>query len=185
MISYRKEIVDPHCSLAPRSSTNRSHNMPSALGMPATFVHSSALGHHHGFAKRRSTHRAAQRTTRSASSSTSSSTNPADSPVDPSRRDVLLFAAGLLATTVPPLAVLTSSVGAAVAASTVDTPEARTALRAALEANIVKTKAPAVLRLVFHDSGTYREATKDGGMNASVRFELARPESFGLKRGLG
>jgi L-ascorbate peroxidase len=38
---------------------------------------------------------------------------------------------------------------------------------------------------VFHDAGTYDEATKTGGMNASVRFELGRPESFGLKRGLG
>ena len=38
---------------------------------------------------------------------------------------------------------------------------------------------------MFHDAGTYDEATKTGGMNASVRFELGRPESFGLKRGLG
>ena len=48
-----------------------------------------------------------------------------------------------------------------------------------------KTKAPAVLRVVFHDAGTRRIASNDGGANASVRFELARPESFGLKRGLG
>jgi L-ascorbate peroxidase len=48
------------------------------------------------------------------------------------------------------------------------------------------TKAPAVLRLVFHDSGTFRAAGDgpSGGMNASVRYELTRPESFGLKRGL-
>ena len=48
----------------------------------------------------------------------------------------------------------------------------------------MKTKCPAVLRLVFHDAGTYLESAKDGGMNASVRYELNRPESFGLKRGL-
>ena len=47
-----------------------------------------------------------------------------------------------------------------------------------------KTKCPAVLRLVFHDAGTYLASAKDGGMNASVRYELNRPESFGLKRGL-
>ena len=67
----------------------------------------------------------------------------------------------------------------------VDTPEARAALYAALVQNVAKTKAPAVLRLVFHDSGTRSVADRDGGFNASVRFELSRPESFGLKRGLG
>ena len=60
----------------------------------------------------------------------------------------------------------------------------RRAIRAALEAKVVKTKCPAVLRLVFHDAGTYLESAKDGGMSASVRYELNRPESFGLKRGL-
>ena len=74
---------------------------------------------------------------------------------------------------------------AATAATAIDTPEARAALREALSANIVQTKAPAVLRLVFHDAGTRRVSSNDGGMNASVRFELGRPESFGLKRGLG
>ena len=46
----------------------------------------------------------------------------------------------------------------------------RRAIRAALEAKVVKTKCPAVLRLVFHDAGTYLESAKDGGMNASVRL---------------
>lgn len=96
----------------------------------------------------------------------------------------MVFAASLLATT--PLAALVAEPRPAFAASSrVDTPEARAALRKALEDNIVKTKAPAVLRLVFHDAGTFRTATDDGGMNASVRYELSRPESFGLKRGLG
>lgn len=65
-----------------------------------------------------------------------------------------------------------------------DEPSVRRAIRAALEANVQKTKCPAVLRLVFHDAGTYLASAKDGGMNASVRYELNRPESFGLKRGL-
>mmetsp|Transcript_2616 Transcript_2616/g.4455 ORF Transcript_2616/g.4455 Transcript_2616/m.4455 type:complete len:331 (+) Transcript_2616:31-1023(+) len=48
---------------------------------------------------------------------------------------------------------------------------------------ISKTKAPVALRLPFHDAGTYSMAQRDGGANASVRFELERPESQGLKRG--
>lgn len=60
----------------------------------------------------------------------------------------------------------------------------RRAIRDALTANVIKTKCPAVLRLVFHDAGTYLESAGDGGMNASVTYELNRPESFGLKRGL-
>lgn len=99
------------------------------------------------------------------------------------RRELFALAAAALAS---PAA--TSPAGAATVdttAAAVDTPEARAALRAALAANVPKTKAPAVLRLVFHDAGTRRVASNDGGANASVRFELARPESFGLKRGLG
>ena len=112
-------------------------------------------------------------------SATSSSPGSSDATLPSvSRRDVLALAAGLLASI--PIASASAS-----SPASVDTPEVRAALRAALEANIVKTKAPAVLRLVFHDAGTYDEATKTGGMNASVRFELGRPESFGLKRGLG
>jgi len=62
--------------------------------------------------------------------------------------------------------------------------DVRKAIRQALAASVPKTKCPAVLRLVFHDAGTYLESANDGGMNASVRYELNRPESFGLKRGL-
>ena len=40
-----------------------------------------------------------------------------------------------------------------------------------------------MLRLVFHDSGTHNTAARNGGANASVQFELDRPENFGLKRG--
>ena len=99
------------------------------------------------------------------------------------RREFLTLAAGLLASTVVP-----TSAFALPSPSTrgpADNSEVRAALRAALEANIVKTKAPAVLRLVFHDAGIYRVATGDGGLNGSVQYELGRPESFGLKRGLG
>ena len=44
-------------------------------------------------------------------------------------------------------------------------------------------QAPVLLRLAFHDSGTFSQATQSGGANASVRFELKRPENTGLNRG--
>lgn len=46
------------------------------------------------------------------------------------------------------------------------------------------TKAPLMLRLVFHDGATYRQSSGDGGLNGSIRFETDRPENFGLKRGV-
>lgn len=45
------------------------------------------------------------------------------------------------------------------------------------------SQAPVVLRLMFHDAATYDARADDGGANASLRFELDRPENFGLKRG--
>jgi L-ascorbate peroxidase len=62
--------------------------------------------------------------------------------------------------------------------------DVRRALRDILEHKIQKTKCPAVLRVAFHDAGTFNNQSNDGGMNASVLYELGRPESFGLKRGL-
>ena len=44
-------------------------------------------------------------------------------------------------------------------------------------------QAPVMVRLVFHDAGSYEAAAGDGGVNASIRFELDRPDNFGLKRG--
>ena len=40
-----------------------------------------------------------------------------------------------------------------------------------------------LLRLAFHDAAAFDTNKKDGGANGSIRFELDRPESFGLKRG--
>mmetsp|Transcript_17640 Transcript_17640/g.49309 ORF Transcript_17640/g.49309 Transcript_17640/m.49309 type:complete len:326 (+) Transcript_17640:78-1055(+) len=62
--------------------------------------------------------------------------------------------------------------------------EAKQAVEKALEASVPKGKAPAVLRVVFHDAGTYDIHSKDGGANGSVRYELDRPENKGLKRGV-
>lgn len=39
-----------------------------------------------------------------------------------------------------------------------------------------------LLRLVFHDAGTFSSSQGQGGANASVRFELKRPENSGLNR---
>lgn len=46
-----------------------------------------------------------------------------------------------------------------------------------------RLQAPVMLRLVFHDAGSYSAAARDGGVNGSIQFELERPDNFGLKRG--
>ena len=106
----------------------------------------------------------------------SASRLPAPAVPLPSRRGALQGAAWLAAASL-----LSASRAAAVA-------EDESALRAAVAAALAKavpaSKAPAVLRLAFHDAGTWRPASRDGGANASILFELDRPESFGLKRGL-
>lgn len=65
------------------------------------------------------------------------------------------------------------------------TPAERMAIEAAFASTLPKAKAPVALRLVFHDAATYDVAGGNGGMNASIQYELDRPENFGLKRGLG
>ncbi|KAJ9555092.1 hypothetical protein OSB04_009706 [Centaurea solstitialis] len=47
-----------------------------------------------------------------------------------------------------------------------------------------KGKAAGVLRLVFHDAGTYEMDEDTGGMNGSISLELDRPENKGLKKSL-
>ncbi|XP_076951531.1 putative L-ascorbate peroxidase 6 [Bidens hawaiensis] len=47
-----------------------------------------------------------------------------------------------------------------------------------------KSKSAGVLRLVFHDAGTYDTYGKSGGMNGSISLELDRPENKGLKKPL-
>ena len=86
----------------------------------------------------------------------------------------------------PPLSSSLSSTTAAYAATKTvqNEEEVRKNLRQVLESKIQKTKCPAVLRVAFHDAGTFNKTSNDGGMNGSVLYELGRPESFGLKRGL-
>ncbi|CAA0822760.1 Putative L-ascorbate peroxidase 6 [Striga hermonthica] len=47
-----------------------------------------------------------------------------------------------------------------------------------------KGKAAGLLRLVFHDAGTFDEGDKTGGMNGSIVYELDRPENMGLEKSL-
>ncbi|XWS70433.1 hypothetical protein CRYUN_Cryun03dG0047800 [Craigia yunnanensis] len=49
---------------------------------------------------------------------------------------------------------------------------------------ITKGKAAGVLRLVFHDAGTFEMDENSGGMNGSIIYELERPENTGLKKSL-
>ncbi|XP_050126830.1 putative L-ascorbate peroxidase 6 isoform X1 [Malus sylvestris] len=46
---------------------------------------------------------------------------------------------------------------------------------------VTKGKAAGVLRLVFHDAGTYQIDDNSGGMDGSIVYELDRPENKGLK----
>ncbi|KAJ4794683.1 ascorbate peroxidase 6 [Rhynchospora pubera] len=45
-----------------------------------------------------------------------------------------------------------------------------------------KAKAAGILRLVFHDAGTFDLDSKSGGMNGSIIYELDRPENAGLSK---
>ncbi|GMH10842.1 hypothetical protein Nepgr_012683 [Nepenthes gracilis] len=47
-----------------------------------------------------------------------------------------------------------------------------------------KGKAAGVLRLAFHDAGTFEKGDNSGGMNGSIVYELDRPENKGLKKSL-
>ncbi|KAK6140680.1 hypothetical protein DH2020_025587 [Rehmannia glutinosa] len=47
-----------------------------------------------------------------------------------------------------------------------------------------KGKAAGLLRLVFHDAGTFDNGDKTGGMNGSIVYELDRPENMGLQKSL-
>ncbi|KAH7289635.1 hypothetical protein KP509_30G012400 [Ceratopteris richardii] len=54
------------------------------------------------------------------------------------------------------------------------------AIRAELRKVLKRPKAAGLLRLVFHDAGTYNNMTQTGGMNGSILLELERPENAGL-----
>jgi len=61
--------------------------------------------------------------------------------------------------------------------------DAQKAVDQAIAKAVPKGKAPVILRLAYHDAGTFSKIVGDGGLNASIQYELDRPENFGLKRG--
>lgn len=61
--------------------------------------------------------------------------------------------------------------------------DVKAAVVKALSKVVTKPKAPVILRLAYHDAGTFSAAAGNGGANASIQFELDRPENTGLKRG--
>ena len=93
------------------------------------------------------------------------------------RRKLLLAgAAAALAATRPRAAVAAPSL-------TPLPPDAAAAVKAAFDKEAGKNKSAVLLRLAFHDAAPFDVATRGGGANASIQFELDRPENFGLKRG--
>lgn len=135
-------------------------------------------------------------TTSTFSSASPSSSAPDFSP-SPSRRDLLSSIAALSVTATSTLAALNwllKSRPALAAPSSSSSssnqlrplsPAAASAVSAAFTREGGKTKAPVLLRLAFHDAAAFDAGKRDdgAGANGSIRFELDRPESFGLKRG--
>eukprot|EP01018_Ginkgo_biloba_P010713 Gb_14386 [translate_table: standard] len=58
----------------------------------------------------------------------------------------------------------------------------RQTIRIELRKVLSKGKAAGLLRLAFHDAGTFDVAKNSGGMNGSIIYELSRPENTGLNR---
>ena len=96
---------------------------------------------------------------------------------------VLAAAGGAAGTFAPALQPLAPPAHAAAPALQPMTASQSKALAAVTQKLVTKTKAPLLLRLLFHDAFTYRADRGDGGPNSSVQFELDRPENQGLKRG--
>ncbi|WVZ92205.1 hypothetical protein U9M48_038288 [Paspalum notatum var. saurae] len=57
-------------------------------------------------------------------------------------------------------------------------------IRSGVRNVLTKAKAAGVLRLVFHDAGTFDISEKSGGMNGSIIYEIDRPENTGLNRSI-
>ncbi|CAL5001198.1 unnamed protein product [Urochloa decumbens] len=57
-------------------------------------------------------------------------------------------------------------------------------IRSGVRKVLTKAKAAGVLRLVFHDAGTFDVSDKSGGMNGSIIYEVDRPENTGLNRSI-
>ncbi|XP_049934253.1 putative L-ascorbate peroxidase 6 [Nymphaea colorata] len=73
-----------------------------------------------------------------------------------------------------------SSTSDALASGVIDGYSSR--VRSEIRKVMSKAKAAGVLRLAFHDAGTFDVEDNSGGMNGSIVYELDRPENAGLKK---
>ena len=103
----------------------------------------------------------------------------------PSRRDTLLAGLALVAAPAPASAAsrLPKLDAKRVYNSTEKAEQARAAALAALAPAITGENAGNLLRMAFHDAGTWDGAKATGGANGSILLELERPENGGLKYG--
>ncbi|KAJ7966185.1 Ascorbate peroxidase [Quillaja saponaria] len=98
-------------------------------------------------------------------------------PVSRRRRTGLIFVA-----TLPCLLPLSEAInGFGVKALESDTAE-YLRIKEEVRKVLSKGKAPGILRLVFHDAGTFELAENSGGMNGSIVYELDRLENAGLQK---
>ncbi|KAL5850289.1 hypothetical protein ACOSQ4_008302 [Xanthoceras sorbifolium] len=105
---------------------------------------------------------------------------PKNCPCNINRRKGLFFTA-----TLPfllPLHELVEEFGANAAES--GTSEYDLVIREEAAKVVSEGKAAGVLRLAFHDAGTFEMDNNSGGMNGSIVYELERPENAGLKKSL-
>ncbi|XP_072980516.1 putative L-ascorbate peroxidase 6 isoform X2 [Typha angustifolia] len=63
-----------------------------------------------------------------------------------------------------------------------DTSYEESVIRNGVKNVISKAKAAGILRLAFHDAGTFDMEDNSGGMNGSIVYELDRPENSGLSK---
>ncbi|CAN6442385.1 unnamed protein product [Victoria cruziana] len=73
-----------------------------------------------------------------------------------------------------------SSTSVVLAAEVID--DYSSSVRSEIRKVMSKAKAAGILRLAFHDAGTFNVEDDSGGMNGSIVYELDRPENAGLKK---
>ncbi|XP_058074428.1 putative L-ascorbate peroxidase 6 isoform X2 [Magnolia sinica] len=115
-------------------------------------------------------------TVRSSSSATTPSQNP-----DNNSLATFYGRRGLISTAALLPFLLEMSEGFGVNLQGVDASESST-IQSEIRKVLSKAKAPGVLRLVFHDAGTFDMDENLGGMNGSIVYELDRPENAGLSK---
>ncbi|XP_074584677.1 putative L-ascorbate peroxidase 6 isoform X3 [Curcuma longa] len=69
-------------------------------------------------------------------------------------------------------------------AKAVDIREEALVIQNGVSSIMTKAKAAGMLRLAFHDAGTFDSDDNSGGMNGSIVYELERPENVGLNKSI-